>query len=142
MKRRFIGNALIGLFLIHLIGLDIPLVRTTVIEHPRPTNPCIPSPCGPYSVCRVQHEHPVCSCQAGYIGVPPNCHPECVISAECPQDLACINQHCTDPCPGTCGYLARCHTVNHNPICSCPAGYVGDPFVKCIHEESKPWIII
>lgn len=88
----------------------------------------------------------MCSCQVGYIGIPPNCRPECVVSTECPQDLACINQHCTDPCPGTCGYLAKCHTINHKPVCSCPPGYVGDPFYKCILEESKKvenfWIII
>lgn len=27
--------------------------------------------------------------------------------------------------------------VNHNPICSCTAGYTGDPFVRCLKEERK-----
>lgn len=102
-----------------------------------PVEPCTPSPCGPYSICRVQNDHAVCSCRPTYIGAPPNCRPECLISTECPQDKSCINQRCTDPCPGTCGYLARCQTVNHNPICSCPSGYTGDPFVRCVKEESK-----
>lgn len=38
---------------------------------------------------------------------------------------------CQDPCPGTCGLNAKCYVVNHNPICSCPAGYNGDPFRHC-----------
>lgn len=27
--------------------------------------------------------------------------------------------------------------VNHNPICSCTAGYTGDPFVRCLKAERK-----
>lgn len=53
-------------------------------------------------------------------------------------DKTCINQRCSDPCPGTCGIEARCHVVNHSPICSCKSGYTGDPFIRCvIKEESK-----
>lgn len=99
--------------------------------------PCQPSPCGQYSQCRVVNDHAVCSCIANYIGAPPYCKPECVVSSECSQDKTCINQKCKDPCPGTCGINARCQVVNHNPICSCNNGFTGDPFVRCIQEESK-----
>lgn len=102
-----------------------------------PKNPCEPSPCGPYSICRMLNEHAICSCQRGYIGSPPSCRPECIVSADCPQDKACTNQRCIDPCPGTCGINARCQVVNHNPICSCTAGLTGDPFIRCVKEESK-----
>lgn len=68
------------------------------------------------------------------MGTPPSCRPECVVSAECPVDKACISQKCSDPCPGTCGLHARCNVINHNPICSCPPKFVGDPFVRCIQE--------
>lgn len=102
-----------------------------------PKNLCQPSPCGPFSLCRVINGHPVCSCQANYIGSPPACRPECVVSADCTQDRACINQKCQDPCPGTCGLNARCQVVNHNPICSCSVGFTGDPFVRCVKEKSK-----
>lgn len=44
---------------------------------------------------------------------------------------------CKDPCPGTCGLHARCRVVNHNAICSCNPGFVGDPFVRCIKEEES-----
>lgn len=102
-----------------------------------PVNPCEPSPCGPYSLCRTVNGHAVCSCQPNYIGAPPSCRPECLVSADCPQDRACINQKCTDPCPGTCGVNARCQVVNHNPICSCPPGFSGDPFAQCARDQSK-----
>lgn len=67
----------------------------------------------------------------GFIGNPPTCRPECVTSSECPLNEACVNQKCVDPCPGTCGIAAKCQTVSHNPICSCPSPYTGDPFVRC-----------
>lgn len=101
------------------------------IERP-PTNPCEPSPCGPNSLCRINKGHAVCSCRPNYNGAPPNCRPECLVSSECNLNQACINQKCKDPCPGTCGISARCQVINHNPICSCPAHYVGDPFVQCV----------
>lgn len=104
---------------------------------PEKVNPCVPSPCGPYSNCRVVNDHAVCSCDVNYIGTPPACKPECIVSAECAQNKACINNKCRDPCPGTCGINAKCQIINHNPICSCPPNYVGDPFVRCILEESK-----
>lgn len=104
-----------------------------------PQNPCEPSPCGPNSVCRVTNGHAVCSCQPNFLGSPPSCRPECVVSSECPQNQACISQKCQDPCPGTCGIDARCQVVNHNPICSCPPHFTGDPFVQCIKEGKKFW---
>lgn len=65
------------------------------------------------------------------MGVPPNCRPECSINSECPSNLACIRNKCTDPCPGSCGQGAVCSVTTHNPICSCPEGYTGDPFSYC-----------
>lgn len=109
---------------------------TFLVVH-EPSNPCIPSPCGPYSHCRPSNCYAVCSCLPGYYGSAPFCRPECLVSADCPQDKACVNQRCIDPCPGTCGEYARCQVVNHNAICSCPPGYAGDPFVRCVHEQSK-----
>lgn len=53
------------------------------------------------------------------------------MSSDCPPSLACINQHCRDPCPGTCGLAALCQVINHNPVCSCPPHYTGDPFNMC-----------
>lgn len=102
--------------------------RPFFVEKP---NPCHPSPCGPNSQCREINGQGVCSCVQGYIGSPPTCRPECVVSSECPQNEACSNQKCRDPCPGTCGVGAKCMVINHNPICSCPPKYSGNPFVRC-----------
>lgn len=102
-----------------------------------PANPCIPSPCGPNSECRVINNQAVCSCVRGYLGSPPTCRPECIVSTDCPQNEACSNQKCTNPCPGSCGLNALCHVVNHNPICVCPPLQTGDPFVRCYQEARK-----
>lgn len=98
---------------------------------PAPRDPCNPSPCGLYSQCRDVGGIPSCTCSPSYLGVPPNCHPECVINEECRSDLACINQKCEDPCPGSCGLYATCTVLNHLSICTCNDGYVGNPFSQC-----------
>lgn len=94
-------------------------------------NPCDPSPCGPYSICKVSGDQPSCSCQAGYINSPPNCRPECISNAECSFDQACINEKCQNPCINVCGLNAECKVVSHTPICSCLPKYTGDPFIQC-----------
>lgn len=80
----------------------------------------------------------MCSCQSEFLGSPPNCRPECLVSSDCAQDKACINKKCQDPCPGSCGVGARCQVIYHNPICSCPGRYTGDPFVQCVKEAPSP----
>lgn len=115
----------------HKLQIVIVSYRSLVLDE----NPCSPSPCGPYSQCRTINKHAVCICASNYIGAPPNCRPECVVSTDCAQDKSCMNQRCKDPCPGTCGQNARCQVVNHSPICSCSVGFEGDPFVRCIKEQ-------
>jgi hypothetical protein len=134
------STATLYVFLLCLVLLLFSF-HLAVQEEPK-TQPCQPSPCGPYSQCREINGHAVCSCQANYIGSPPMCKPECMISADCALDKACINTKCQDPCPGTCGLNARCQVVNHNPICSCPAGFTGDPFVRCLQERRKTFCSI
>lgn len=96
-----------------------------------PINNCLPNPCGPHSLCNDLNGIPVCTCSNNYIGRPPNCRPECVINIECPGNLACISERCSDPCPGSCGFYATCNVVKHIPICTCEEGYTGDPFSGC-----------
>lgn len=107
------------------------LLNKILYSAPVERNPCQPSPCGSNSQCREINGQAVCSCIPGYVGSPPSCRPECVTSNECPQNEACNNQKCRDPCPGTCGVNAKCQVINHNPICSCPSRYTGDPFIRC-----------
>lgn len=113
------------------INLKFELIFIIFLEAVEFKNPCNPSPCGPNSQCREINGQAVCSCVPGYMGSPPACRPECVVSSECALNKACVNQKCMDPCLGTCGVGAVCQVVNHNPICSCPPKYSGDPFIRC-----------
>lgn len=108
-------------------------------------DPCYPSPCGVNTVCRTSGGVPICECIPGYSGRPAGagCHPECVISSDCPRTKSCVNNRCIDPCPDVCGFGATCRTVNHSPICSCPDQTFGDPFAECRpvaveHEPANP----
>ncbi|KAJ0184185.1 hypothetical protein K1T71_000608 [Dendrolimus kikuchii] len=101
------------------------------------SNPCQPSPCGPFSQCRDLGGQPSCSCLLEATGSPPNCRPECSINKDCPNEKACTNGTCVDPCPGSCGTNARCRVVNHLSICTCFDGYMGDPMVSCTPKPSN-----
>ena len=99
-------------------------------------NPCVPSPCGPYSECRETNNIPSCSCSPSRIGSPPYCRPECTINSDCPSNHACINEKCRDPCPGLCGLSAQCSVLNHVPSCTCISGFTGDPFANCFPKPT------
>lgn len=111
-----------------------------ILEQDLPVHPCQPSPCGPNSQCREINQQAVCSCIEGFMGSPPFCRPECTSNSECSLNLACLNQKCSDPCPGVCGRNALCHVNNHSPYCRCPDRYDGNPFVSCqpIVEPPSP----
>lgn len=55
----------------------------------------------------------------------------CILNTECPNNKACIRNHCLDPCTGACGLNAICDIINHTPVCSCPKRMEGSPFVQC-----------
>lgn len=105
----------------------------SVVSKPQqdPINPCAPSPCGPYSQCRVTSNSYSCTCLPNYQGSPPQCRPECISNSDCTNNLACINMKCKDPCVGSCGLNTECHVYNHIPQCICLQGYVGNPFISC-----------
>lgn len=83
------------------------------------------------------NDSPSCSCLPEFTGSPPQCRPECVSNSECPTQLACINQKCRDPCPGSCGANANCRVISHTPMCVCGPGFIGDPFTQCILKQGK-----
>ena len=109
----------------------VPSLCSSAVTPAEPADPCRPNPCGANSQCNVAGGRAVCSCLPGFIVRPPNCRPECVVHQDCRADQACIGQKCRDPCVGVCGVGADCLVRNHNPICSCPQGYTGDPFTQC-----------
>lgn len=118
--------------------LLIPIVLAEII----PKHPCRPTPCGANSQCREVNSQSVCSCLPGYSGSPPACRPECTVNSECAHNKACINQKCSDPCPGTCGINSICKVINHSPLCSCLPGHTGDPFTNCYRITSMPTILL
>lgn len=117
------------------------IIFNRLLGHPivpiTPIAGCVPTPCGPNSQCREVGDTPVCSCLPNYIGRAPNCRPECVTNSECSRNLACLNERCVDPCIGVCSSQATCNVYNHQPICRCPDGFTGDPFVACAPIPSK-----
>lgn len=72
-----------------------------------------------------------------FVGSPPNCRPECISNSECASNLACVNNKCKDPCPGSCGSNTECRVVSHTAMCVCLIGYEGDPFIQCTLKQSK-----
>ena len=136
---RFVEKVKLVSFQKKLVHFKI-LSYVDILSYLELENPCVPSPCGPNSICRVLDGRTVCSCQANYYGPPPNCRVECMMNSDCSRDKACRSSKCTDPCIGTCGQNAICKVVNHSPICSCSSGFTGDPFEWC-RIERKTLII-
>ena len=97
----------------------------------RPENPCELSPCGSNAVCIERNGHASCSCKPGFLGAPPNCRHECVLSSDCAPRLACVENKCRNPCENRCGTGALCTVRNHQPLCRCPPGYTGDASRQC-----------
>lgn len=115
--------------------LNIDIIQNILILFSAITfslSPCKPSPCGFNAICKEQHGVGSCSCLRDYIGNPyDGCRPECVVDTDCISTLACIQSKCKDPCPGVCGQFAECQVINHQPSCTCIAGYSGNPFHYC-----------
>lgn len=114
-----------------LLCLKLLFFLNDVISDKIAVNPCIPNPCGQNSECFERNNQAICSCLLGYIGAPPSCRPECLFNSECSQQMACFNKNCVDPCIGVCGEGSECRVVNHNPVCMCQEGYIGNPLIQC-----------
>lgn len=113
-----------------------------LVAPPPPVDPCTPNPCGLYAECRVIGDQAACSCLKNYIGLPPNCRPECVVNTDCASNQACISEKCRDPCIGSCGENANCRVQNHIPVCLCQPGFTGDPFSLCSPIIGDYWILL
>lgn len=97
-----------------------------------PQETCETVQCGANSVCLERNGVLTCVCKPEYYGNPYlACRPECVLNTDCPNNRACINSKCEDPCAGACGVGALCDCVNHVPVCFCPPEMTGDPFFSC-----------
>ena len=64
-----------------------------------PHDPCVPSPCGPGTVCSVTRGRPLCKCKPGLQPQPDpttGCGPECVRDPDCQGGLICLDQRCVE----------------------------------------------
>ena len=61
----------------------------------------------------------------------------CSKDNDCPDHSACENRSCINPCVirDPCAATATCRVANHNPICTCPDGYIGSPTTDCRLRE-------
>ena len=57
----------------------------------------------------------------------------CDSNRECPDYTACRNSRCINPCAvdDPCAPSASCKVIGHEPVCTCPDGYIGDPRTRC-----------
>ena len=57
----------------------------------------------------------------------------CETDQECPDYNACQNRKCINPCAedDPCAPSANCKVIGHQPVCTCPDGYIGDPRTEC-----------
>ena len=107
--------------------------------------PCQPNPCGYNAECIERNGVGSCVCKDNFFGDPyESCRPECVLNADCPSHLACVNSKCKDTCAGSCGIYSECRVVNHVANCICLSGYTGNPYSNCylIQEERKNFFTI
>lgn len=44
---------------------------------------------------------------------------------------------CKNPCIGACAPSAECRVISHVPRCSCPVGYIGNPYSECTLQQGK-----
>ena len=64
----------------------------------------------------------------------------CQSDSECKETHACRSGECTPVCGPNglpCGGDAICTGIAHKPICTCPVGLDGDPYVTCSSKSCR-----
>ncbi|XP_047739046.1 uncharacterized protein LOC108675679 isoform X4 [Hyalella azteca] len=94
-----------------------------------------PCKCGDGAICTVKQHRPTCTCKKGFEGSPQHaCYAiGCTTTSECPNDKACYNGNCVNPClvDNQCSLFADCRPQDHEARCFCPDGRQGDPYKGC-----------
>lgn len=104
-------------------------------------NPCTygGTKCGRGAECLAQNHQANCICPAGTQGNPLiSCvRGICQYNEDCLDDEACdrLNRVCRKVCDiDSCAENARCEGRNHQPVCSCLPGLLGNPYVQCSRQ--------
>ena len=98
-------------------------------------NPCSPRLCAAGKECQVQDHRPYCVCAD-------SCNPSvsiCLRDKGCPENLACKNFQCVNPCEGKqCPDNTPCEVVDHQAVCKfCPPGFITDANYGCIKGRER-----
>jgi len=110
-------------------------------------NPCLlDQSCGKNAECLATNHRAICECRQGFRGDPYNaCYIiGCRSDSECPSDKACINSDCQHPCivSNPCAPVnAECFNQNHQAVCRCRPGFIGNPFFSCTPEPMPECIV-
>ena len=109
--------------------LDTDCSRDKNCDDNKCKNPC-PGQCGSGAECHVANHIIMCNCPEGYTGDPFSfCRP---VPQTAPPPF---EPQYTNPCvPSPCGQNAQCREANNAAVCSCLAGYHGDPTIECRPE--------
>lgn len=119
----------------------------------RCVNPCVDSfnpPCASNAICYIRNHavgcrcpdylpigNPLSYCERERTPQPSVPEPECRIDANCPSQLACINEHCVNPCSALipCSPTAKCNVLDSVPLrtltCMCPEGWIPNKEGEC-----------
>ena len=126
----------IYLDIIHILSLagckrddECPLTQACLGRKPKECqDPCRYEQCGINARCEAKNHRARCICPPQHTGDPyRQCRRyECLKDPDCPTTLTCRNEKCVDPCD--CAENADCSARDHRGICTCRAGYTGDPY--------------
>lgn len=102
-------------------------------------NPCIlGNPCPRNAECYGHNHRSTCRCLTGFEGnALSRCERvECHVDNDCPNNRACLQQRCVDPCSSIanppCAQNAVCYVQNHVAGCLCPPHLPdGNPLSYC-----------
>lgn len=62
---------------------------------------------------------------------------QCHIDSDCNTVEKCIKGSCIEACKvDICGINAQCKSLNHQALCTCPPGYVGNPHIECSNSKN------
>lgn len=107
-------------------------------------NPCAkPNICAAEQTCSVFDSLPLrtvmCKCpidtitdNTGHCVPVAHDQPQCRLDEECPDSDKCVSGTCRLACSvEQCGVNAQCQSTKHRAVCSCAAGYEGNPRFEC-----------
>ena len=142
-KPGYSGNAQFGCFKIGCES-DTECSNDKTCYNGECVNPCsLNDPCPVSAICYANNHRAACKCAPGLEGNPlERCERvECYSDYECPNDRACVNKYCVNPCNqnNPCANNALCFVSNHYANCKCPESMPeGNPFSFCHKRFNEP----